>query len=125
MDMPTILIADDSMYQLYVLGNLAKQVGYEVLQARSGKNCLELVRTHAPDLILLDLNMPDGNGIEVLETLKGEAFKGRIFVISADIQETTRAQCLSLGAADILHKPVKEEVLRNKLQEAFATLAMK
>jgi len=118
--MPTILIADDSMYQLYVLGNLAKQVGYEVLEARSGKHCLEVARTHSPDLILLDLNMPDGNGVQVLETLTEEAFNGQIIVVSTDIQETTRAHCLSLGAEDIIHKPVKDEVLRNKLQEVFA-----
>jgi two-component system, chemotaxis family, chemotaxis protein CheY len=117
--MPTLLVTDDSIYQRHVLGNLARQEGYDVLQAKTGKECLEIARAQAPDVLLLDLNMPDGNGLEVLETLKKEALKLQIIVISADIQETTKARCLGLGAVDVINKPVKEEVLTKMLQEIF------
>jgi two-component system, chemotaxis family, chemotaxis protein CheY len=117
--MATCLVTDDSMFQRYVLGNLAREEGYEVLEAKTGRQCLEIARTHRPEVMLLDLNMPEGNGLDVLETLKKEALEIQVIIISADIQETTRARCLGLGVVDVINKPVKEEMLRQKLKEVF------
>jgi CheY-like chemotaxis protein len=115
--MPKLLIADDSMFQRFMHCKVAKELGFDVVEAKDGADCLEKARTEKPDALLLDLNMPGMNGVEVVSILRDEGFTPRIMVVTADIQDTTRKRCLDLGVADFLNKPVDENVLRAKLGE--------
>ena len=113
--MPTLLIADDSMFQRFQAAKTAKEAGFTVLEAKDGEECLRIVREHRPEALLLDLNMPDPGGIAVMEILSQELPGIRICVVTADIQETTRARCMELGACVFLNKPVDMDVLRQTL----------
>ena len=113
--MPTLLIADDSMFQRFQTAKTAKEAGFEVIEAKDGEECLRLVREHRPTAMLLDLNLPDPGGIAVLEVLAQEQPDIRVCVVTADIQETTRTRCMELGACMFLNKPVEQDVLRQTL----------
>ncbi len=114
--MPTLLIADDSMFQRFMHAKTAKEEGYEVLEAKDGKECLESALNDKPDVILLDLNMPAMNGMEVLQRLADQGNKSHVLVITADIQDTTKRRCKELGVKGFLNKPVDEEELKRLLR---------
>lgn len=113
--MGLVLIADDSMFQRFVLKKIAAGLGHEVLEASDGEQMLELALAKKPDLVLMDLNMPKLHGLEALEAFKKRGLTARSVVITADIQHTTKARCLELGAAEVFHKPVEEGALRQAI----------
>lgn len=117
--MPTVLIADDSMFQRLMLAKIVKAQGLDVLEAKNGQECLDLMRAHAPVLTLLDLNMAVLSGLGVLEVVQRESIPVKVIVITADIQETTRQRCLDLGAQMVLSKPVKDSDVAAALRIAL------
>jgi len=118
--MPKVLIADDSMFQRFALAKAVSSHGYEVVEARNGKECLETISRDTPDIVLLDLNMPVLSGFDVLETLQSQGATVPVVVISADIQESSRERCLKMGAREILGKPFPEQKLSALLTELTA-----
>ncbi len=118
--MPSLLIADDSMFQRFMHAKAAKEEGFEVMEAKDGHECINLARTNTPDIILLDLNMPEMNGMEVLQILAQEKIATKILIITADIQDTTRKRCLELGVKGFVTKPVNEAELKLQLKAALA-----
>lgn len=113
--MPTLVIADDSMFQRFQTAKAAREAGFSVIEAKDGRECLEKCLKERPDVLLLDLNMPVLSGLEVMESLAGAGVTPRILVVTADIQETTRGRCLELGAAGFLNKPVEAGELTSRL----------
>jgi Response regulator containing CheY-like receiver domain and AraC-type DNA-binding domain len=118
--MPTALIADDSMFQRLVLSKIAKAEGFDVLEAKNGQECLDILRSQSPDIALLDINMPVLSGMEVLEAAQATGHASRIVVISADIQDTTRQRCLDHGVRAMLPKPPQEDAVRAELRRVLA-----
>ena len=110
--MPTVLIADDSLFQRMLLAKATAPTGYNVLQADTGRRCLEILASAKPEALVLDMTMPDMNGFEVLEAIRNLGLTTRVVVVTADIQTTTRQRCLDLGASAVLNKPADEATLR-------------
>ena len=110
-----ILIVDDTSTNLQVLGGILEKAGYEVLVAMNGANALKIAATSpAPDLILLDILMPDLNGYEVCQRLKADASLKTIPVLflSALDQIEQKVKGFKVGGADYITKPFQvEEVL--------------
>ena len=105
--MKTILLVDDEKdIADMVKYNLTKE-GYSVIMARNGKQALEQTN-HQPDLVLLDIMMPEYNGIEVLKRLKNDERTNRIPVIFLTAKETDVDEVLGLehGADDYIVKPI-------------------
>jgi twitching motility two-component system response regulator PilH len=111
--MTSILIVDDSLFQRRVISAPLRVKGYEVLEAANGIEGLEKIMLEKPDLILLDILMPEKNGIEVLRELQSVQNKIPVIMLTSDVQNTTREECLSLGAQAFLNKPLKVEELLN------------
>lgn len=109
--MPRILIIDDSSFQRSIIRNTLKKAGYETCEANCGSEGLARVHDAAPDLILLDLVMPEMDGFAVLTALHQAENTIPVLVLTADIQEVTREQCLALGADGFLNKPMKPDDL--------------
>ena len=118
--MPTILVVDDSAFQRAFLRKTLITAGFGVLEAGDGSEALEVATARQPDGILTDLIMPDMRGIALLEALRDRGSTIPIVVLTADIQEPVEARCLELGAARVLHKPVKPAVLTATLAEALS-----
>ncbi|UUZ56335.1 response regulator [Massilia sp. H-1] len=110
--MQKVLIADDDAINRQVLGELLKPE-YMVLLAKNGEQTLERAARHLPDLILLDVMMPDMDGYEVLRRLRADpqtAHIAVIFISGLDRPED-EANGLNLGAADYIAKPFNATVV--------------
>lgn len=111
--MATILIVDDSSFSRRTLKRILEPAGYIVLEASDGASALERYFLERPDLVLLDLNMGDMHGLEVLEKLRELDPAAAVVAASADIQSSTRELTKSAGARGFIAKPfVAEHVLR-------------
>jgi len=97
-----ILIADDSQFMRAILKDILVPEGYELIEAQDGKGTLEKFQAEKPDLLLLDIIMPEGDGIEVLKKIGKSA---KVVVISAVGQEKMVEEAKSLGALNYIVKP--------------------
>lgn len=104
---PVILVIDDDDVNRQVITIILKREGLTPVLAEDGKSGLDLARTASPDLILLDIFMPDEDGFEVLRNLKQEPDIKEIPVIIFTILERdkSRKKALELGACDYITKP--------------------
>lgn len=118
--MARILLVDDSMYQRLKLRKILEAAGYEVIEGTNGEEGLYMAASSEPDCILLDLIMPKIGGIEVLREFHAKHFSLPVIIHTADIQESTRQECMELGAVAFLNKPAREEDLLAALELALA-----
>ncbi len=116
--MPAILIVDDERDLLSVLDFNLRQAGFETLLAASGAEALAQVRRRVPDLVLLDLMLPDVSGTEVCRALKSDPRTRQVpvMMLTAKGDEVDKVVGFELGAEDYVTKPfsVRELVLRVK-----------
>jgi len=111
---PQILLVDDNPTNLQVLYQTLEGNGYRLLAARSGKDAISIAERAVPDLILLDVMMPDMDGFETCTRLKANsrARECAIIFLSALTDAREKARGLELGAVDFVNKPFQaEEVL--------------
>ena len=111
-----ILVIDDEQAIRTFLRISFKAEGYEVLEAETGEQALIACTQHSPDLVLLDLGLPDMDGFEVLKTLR-QWSQSPVLVISARSQESEVVRLLEFGANDYVIKPfgVRELLARVKV----------
>ncbi len=108
--MPKILIIEDSMFQRRNLHKILETDNYDILEAASGSEGLDMIAAHAPDCVLLDIAMPGMTGFDVLRILQqGNGHRPPVIVITADIQSEVEQECLDLGATAFFHKPMPSE----------------
>jgi len=102
-----VLIVDDEKYLRYILKMNLEKIGIEVSEAENGKVAIELINNIRPDLIILDIMMPDINGFEVLKTIKQSLILSQIPVImlSARSQKKDMELAKALGAYKYIVKP--------------------
>lgn len=99
-----VLIVDDEPSIIDALRPVLVSLGHDVLEAADGKQALDLVRASALDLVLLDLGLPDADGIELIPAIKNIA-QSAIIVISARHLEKDKVRALDEGADDYVDKP--------------------
>ncbi|MEO8339717.1 MAG: response regulator [Nitrospirota bacterium] len=116
--LPRILIVDDERTNRDLLEVMLTQEGYELLTATSGEEALAMVAQQAPDVILLDIMMPDMDGYKVVEKLKANLATRNIPVIMVTALNDRHARLLGLraGAEDFLTKPVDRAELRVRVR---------
>ncbi|MFQ4141067.1 PleD family two-component system response regulator [Chlorogloeopsis sp. ULAP02] len=117
--MALVLIIDDAAFSRRMIRKFLQGDGYEILEATNGREGLEIVHNYKPNCVLADLLMPDMNGFEFLQALQDEGLKIPTIIISADIQDGSRAQSYNLGAANFINKPPKEHELREAVQQVI------
>ncbi len=126
--MAQILIADDQPDTLYVLERLLRKEGHSVVSAGDGRTALALAHNQQPDLIVLDVMMPDMNGFEVIEQLRAhpDTRTTPVMVLTANaLDEHHKVHGLSLGADEYLSNPINnnefiarvQALLRSKLAQ--------
>lgn len=113
-----ILVVDDTPANLQVLTGMLKDRGYKVRPVPSGKLALLAAKRDPPDLILLDINMPDMNGYEVCERLKtDETLKGTpVIFISALTELLDKVKAFAMGGVDYITKPFQMEELHARVE---------
>jgi len=110
-----ILAVDDEQRMVRFIQLNLEQDGFEVVTAYNGKEALEQVRTQLPDLILLDIMMPDINGFEVLKKIR-EVNNVPVIMLTAKSEEDDRIQGLELGADDYITKPFSPRELVSRIR---------
>ena len=117
-----ILCVDDEPVNLVILQELL-QDRYELTIAKSGEGCLQQVAVQSPDLILLDVNMPDLDGLETCERLKSDPETAEIPIIfvSALASQDELMAGYEAGGDDYITKPFSEEILQKKIEIVLAS----
>ena len=110
-----ILAVDDEQRMVRFIQLNLEQDGFQVITAYNGKEALEQVRTQLPDLILLDIMMPDINGFEVLKKIR-EVNNVPVIMLTAKGEEDDRIQGLELGADDYITKPFSPRELVSRIR---------
>ena len=120
--MAQVLIIDDSPTELYLLKNILEKNGHQVLDASNGEDGIAKAKETKPDLILMDVVMPNLNGFQATRKLSEDPETASIPVImvSTKSQETDRVWGIRQGTRDYLVKPVDESELMAKIQLALA-----
>ena len=115
---PKVLIADDDPELLSLLIDVLEPDGYRLLVARDGQEAIQLAAAHQPDLLLLDVDMPDGGGYEVCEALHAQAPERElavIFLTALDAPEQIR-HGFDVGAVDYITKPFSMAQIRTRVR---------
>jgi len=115
---PRVLVVDDEQPILRVLKSTLRTSGLEVMTAETATAALQLVAQSSPDVILLDLGLPDLDGKKVIEALR-EWTETPIVVLSARHEENERINALDLGADDYVTKPFHMGELKARLRTAL------
>jgi DNA-binding response OmpR family regulator len=119
---PKILVVDDEVKMCFTLTKLFELSNYSVAVAHNGLEALDKVDSFRPHCILLDIRMPQMNGVEVLKRVKQEHPEIVVIMTTAVVTEESRAECLKIGAAEYLIKPIdfKEllAIIKNRIEQA-------
>ncbi|KPA12139.1 PAS domain S-box [Candidatus Magnetomorum sp. HK-1] len=114
-----ILVCDDKITNRDVLSQLLTDIGFEVIEANNGRVCLEMALAHRPDIILMDLMMPEMDGFEATHALRSmpEIEDTIVIAISAGVFSQTRQDSLDAGCNDFIPKPVLTDELLEKISK--------
>jgi len=115
--MAKILLVDDSKFLRKCMSRMLCDLGHEVAQAENGEMGLQMLEAVKPDVIITDLLMPVVDGIGLMRGLKERNCTIPVVVVTADIQESTKQECLQLGAKAFLNKPHKSDDLEAALNQ--------
>lgn len=109
-----VVVVDDDISNLTLAGNILSKNNIRVTALQSGEAFLEFIEDNEPDLILLDVKMPDMDGFETLARLRdrgGNALRIPVIFLTADEDEDTETRGLALGAMDFIRKPIIPDTL--------------
>jgi DNA-binding NtrC family response regulator len=120
-----ILVTDDERLVRWSLRQKCEEWGYHVLEAEAGEPALRVAQSESPDLVLLDVRLPDMSGLEVLEHLKKNGDARAVIMITADPQLDDVKMALKLGAYDFVGKPVDFEELHTAIKNALETTRLR
>ncbi|OGR68368.1 MAG: hypothetical protein A2081_02125 [Elusimicrobia bacterium GWC2_61_19] len=113
--MTKILIADDDPEMRAVLNRSLSALNWEISEANDGAAALERARALRPDIVLLDINMPEKDGVSVLKELSPEMPGTGFIMITGNEDEAIARECLQLGAFDYVTKPISLDILRKTI----------
>jgi two-component system, OmpR family, KDP operon response regulator KdpE len=123
----TVLIVDDERSIRLSLRTILSNIGFEIVEAARGEEALSLVRTAQFDAVLLDINMPGLDGVEVCRLMRKESSRLQIVMLTVQGSEDRKVEALDSGADDYITKPfqlreliarLKAAVRRNKVAES-------
>jgi len=120
-----IMVVDDERLVRWSLRQKCEEWGYHVIEADAGGPALKLAQQESPDLVLLDVRMPDLTGIEVLDQLKKSGDARAVIMITADPQLDDVKAALKLGAYDFVGKPVDFDELHVTIKNALEATSLR
>lgn len=120
MNKPLVLIVDDEPQMRKLLAVALETNGIKSLASSTGKEALAFAANHHPDLLLLDVNLPDANGLELLKELRGW-FTHPVIMLSVLHEEELIVEALNSGASDYISKPFRTAELIARINVALRT----
>ena len=119
--MAKILVTDDAAFMRMVIKTAVTKQGHEVIEANNGKEMLDRYRETQPDIVTLDITMPEMDGLEAIKELKKFAPSAKVIMCTAMGQQSMVLEALTAGASDFIVKPFTED----RIIEAVAKVLSK
>lgn len=118
-----VLVADDDEDILVLVRTVLERAGHEVVAARNGAEAVAAARQRRPDLVVLDVSMPELDGLEVLRRLRADASTSDVpvLLLSARVQEDDVARGFATGANAYVQKPFSPRELSDRVNALLAT----
>ncbi|NCY02294.1 MAG: response regulator [Planctomycetia bacterium] len=111
-----LLVVDDALIMRAIIKDIAIKAGWEIAgEAGSGAECVARYRELRPDLVTLDIVMPEMDGVEALRQLRREDPAARVVMVTAIDQRAKLSECIQLGALDFVVKPFDKQRLTSML----------
>ena len=107
-----VFLLDDEDLIVSVLAKSMKSEGYEVYPETETDGVIEKIKSWDPDVLLMDIRMPDRNGIDILEEIKDSKIDTQVVMLTADDTVETAVKAMKLGAADYLTKPFNTDEVK-------------
>jgi len=119
------LLVDDSKTTRMILGDMLRQLGFEVAEAANGREGIERLKRLKAHLVLIDWNMPDLNGLEFVRAVRADqSYAGlHLLMVTSEEDQGQIATALKAGADEYIRKPFTKEVILEKLQRLGLTPA--
>ena len=121
----TILVVDDEHLIRWSVEQVLRREGFGVVQAGTGADALRLAQAESPDLVLLDIQLPDADGLEILERLRAGDPDLPVIMITAHGGVESAVRAMKLGAHDYIIKPVNFEELTIAIRKALETRSLR
>ncbi|MCK9456699.1 MAG: Chemotaxis protein CheY [bacterium ADurb.Bin157] len=116
----TILIVDDAAFMRMMIKDILDKNGYQVLgEAQTGKEAVELYQKLKPDLVTMDITMPEMNGIDAVKAIKAIDPAARVIMCSAMGQQAMVIDAIQAGAKDFIVKPFQPNRVIEAVQKAL------
>lgn len=112
-----ILIVDDQLGIRLLLKEILQKEGYSTFQAANGYQAIEITKKENPDLVLLDMRLPEMNGIEILQELKKISPDIRVIIMTAYGEQELIDTAKNIGILDYITKPFEIEEIRRIVKE--------
>ena len=116
--MSTLLIIDDELSALHKLGQIFREHGFTVLTAPSATEGLKLLAQQRPDVVLLDIGLPDQSGFETFQHIRGRDDRIPVIFITGKDTTDTATEAMKMGAYDYLVKPLQLQQLVQLVKRA-------
>ncbi len=116
---PKVLLVDDEPDTLRLAGKILQADGYQVIEAKDGREALALFERERPDLILLDIIIPHIDGMRVLKLIREQDPVTGIIMVSALSSERVTIECMQAGADDYVPKPFPLKEIRNRIKQVL------
>jgi CheY-like chemotaxis protein len=112
-----VLVVDDRAENLNMVGELLRQIGFEIRLATSGEEAIEVHDAWQPELVLMDVRMPGIGGLEAIRRLRAAGSKAVLVAFTASLLEGMHQEALAAGARDVVVKPYREADLLRRIGE--------
>ncbi|MBC7870039.1 MAG: response regulator [Chitinophagaceae bacterium] len=112
-----ILYIEDNMLNMQLVKKMLRPMGYDLLEAFDGRSGIAMASDRQPDVILMDIDLPDINGLEVTMMLKATEQLKNIPVVALTADSSAHSRCLEVGCDGYLNKPISKAGLLKVIQQ--------
>lgn len=117
--MTTILSIEDSDFERKVIQDMMEDKDYELIAAKNGQEGIDKFENNDPDLVLLDLRLPDIDGLDVFEELKDIDSRVKVVIVSIVREDETIEEAKDLGVEEYVEKPIDEDELMDAIEDVL------
>lgn len=122
--MATVLVVDDSSFMRNALKFIVEQAGHTVVGgAKDGEEAVEMYKKLSPDLVTMDILMPNAGGLDALAQIRQHDPSAKVIMVTALGQEEKQAEAQRLGAAGYIRKPFKQADVTNEINRVMGKAA--
>jgi two-component system response regulator HydG len=118
--MVKILVVDDEEMIMNIMTRKISRSGYEVVSANGGNPAFNIIEQDSISLVLTDINMPDGDGLTLLNKIKSKFSEMPIVILMSGYSNVTKEKAIELGAIDLISKPFLPQTIMDIIEKALA-----